>query len=898
VFLDGASGTITARVKDPDGAGPRAAPQATDANPAFVALKRQIRSCVATPDHCSGLSERSTSVLLMALDWYMDNRQTASRAAALHWLNNVETWISNGYGFACDVNQPYCGLSSWSDWPAFDLIHIAQAYSLVRSEMTAAERTAFYQKIFNDDTSSYEDGCTNMLQRVPGAVATFGRGSSSVTGAGFSALRPGDRVYFRPSIAWATVASVAGDTALTLTGTPQSPLKGTAPAQAGASIYKASPWRSSSCGLVWMLFHHAYAPADTIGRVTFNYTSRYDAASPSINVSSTAGLPAPPFYILIPGTGEVMKVTGMNGLVLSVQRGQLNTTARKSQYPPRPIHYTRYVPNAGTGDYAHNLVIQKLAGALTAGLALADEGAAATSWVTRAADSWLTNTYPRNRDMWAGFTQGGSTNYGPGRQLSQNYMIVAALKNIPAGGSPSLDRSAGNWLISQTDAFLYSSLPNARAAFVPWGQPDIATTASYSAHQWAPIQTFLLGPSSDSARHWNYWQRHVASQYNPTNLISGANKRLIPFALMYWQESDASADYGATLPTAKAFVTVDGAAERAFSAWVSRTGWTSASDTLAFATAFSLTWTGDHIGTGAPGAYKLYKGGWLLSENGSPDRETGVGADTNMLLFGGAASLNKVGSQIVALDHSASGEGWAFARINAARAYSAAGGVTRALRHLVHFKKSGQPDYLVAYDTAAVTTAKSIGQNLHFDKTRGQPSTITTGLPDLVWTGPDRRLSTKIVLPEGQGVARTYTPLANSHRVSICASSDGSSCAPVTAAEFLLVHKPSTSVSDTMPPARAIGTSDSDFVGVEIRDPRTPSVAVFSRHGSAEASATFTTTHGGTARYVVTGLSAGSYDVTRDGSAVLAAGTVDSNGTLPFESIAGVFTIRPPGDLR
>ncbi len=608
VFLDGAEGAITARVKDPDGPGPRVAPQAFDGNPAFVALKTSIRRCVASPDRCSQLSERPTSVLLMALDWYMDNKQTASRDAAIHWLDNVETWISNGYGFSCDVKQPYCGLSSWADWPAFHLIHVAQAYSLVRSEMTAAQRTAFYQKMFNDDVAAYEDGCTNMLQRIAGSTAAFSKGSSVVTGSGLSVLSPGDRVYFRPSIAWGTVARADGDSSVTLTRPPQGPLGGDAPSQVAGPVYRASPWSPSSCGLVWMLFHHAYAPSDTIGRVTVNYTSAFDEASTSINVASVAGLPAPPFFVQIAGTGEIMKVTGKAGLALSVERGQLNTAPRKSQQPPRSVHYTRYLPNVGTTDYANNLVIQKLAGVLSAGLALADEGEAATRWVTRAADSWLGNIYPRNRDMWTGFQQGGSTNYGPGRQLSLNYMIIAALKSIPRGESPSLDLTDGSWLLGQTDAFLYTSLPTAPAAFVPWGQPDIASTSAYAAHQWAPFQTFLLGPSSQSARHWNYWQRELTSQYTSSNLLQGVNKRLIPFALMYWQESDARTDYRVALPTEKAFATVDGTANRALAAWVSRTGWTSPSDTLVFVASMSLTWTTDHLGTGAPGAYKIFKG--------------------------------------------------------------------------------------------------------------------------------------------------------------------------------------------------------------------------------------------------------------------------------------------------
>lgn len=912
VYLDGSAGTITARIKDPDGAGASVAPQATDANPAFVALKNDIRACAASPTFCSAADERAIVAWEGALDWYMDNSQTDSRDMAIHWLNNVETWVASSDEFACDVNGDYCGRGSWSDWPGQTMMYLAGAYTLVQSEMSAGERTAFYQKMFNDDTAGYEDGCTNQLQRHSGGVATFTSGGTAVTGSGFTGLSNGDRVYIRANSpqnstgGFATISTVNDDTSITLTSTPTYSTGGNAASVTSGRIYKRNAWSSTTCGLTWMIQHHLYAPADSINRVTLSYTASFGSVAASITVNSTAGLPAAPFYIKIPGTGEVMRVTAINSLVLSVDRGQLNTSAAASQTPPQTVYYSRYIPNIGTGDYGHNLVIQKLAGILTMALAVADEGANATNWVTRAADSWLTRVYPKNQDMWTGFTQAGSSSYESGRQLSENYAIVAALKNIPAGGSPSLDKSGGNWLANVTEHYLYTLLPSSSTNFVPWGQPDIAVTTPYSAHQWPQIQTFLQGESSNDAKYWNYWQRSISGEYTSGNLLSGANERNIPFALMYWQESDTSTDYRSTLATQKAFNVVDGAASNALSFWVSRQGFSTSTDTLVFANAFSLKYTQDHIGTGAPGAYKIFKSGWQLSENGATD--TGSGTNGNMVHFAGAANMGSTGSHTVLLDRSdadtASPSSWAFARINSQGAYTTATGVTRALRHLVHFKKDAAQDYLVVYDTVASSSAKLIGQNLNYDKTSGVGTMTDSTLPSLVWTGSNRRLSTTVLLPTGTDVASVYTALTDAHRLKVCTSTDGATCsAALSSAEFLMVHRPSTSTSDVMPTVALLGTIDADFVGVQIEDASAPNVAVFAKAGLDQVAGSFTTTHSGTARYVVSGIAAGTYDVVRDGvTTVLNNEVVAGDGVLSFESVSGAFTIAvdvvpPPPDI-
>lgn len=894
VLLDGPSGTITARVKDPDGAGAQVAPQATDANPSFVALKNLIDSCSASPTYCSSATERGTVVMAGALRWYMDNSQTDAKNMAIHWLNNVETWVANTFGFSCEITNLYCGVSSWSDWPSATMGELAIAYTLIRSEMSAGERTAFAQKMFNDDVAGYQDGCTNQLQQITTATAAFTSGSTAVSGTNLNLLSNGDRVYFRPSGGWATISTVNSAVSITLTGAPQLPLGGNAPTQTSTGlIFRQNAWDSSTCGLAWMLNHHAYAPRTAeMGFVLTTHTVSYTAVSSTITVSSVSGLPTPPFYINVPGTGETMKVTAINGLVLSVDRGQLLTSASASQFPPRNVYYSRYIPRVGSGEDGSNLVIQKTAGFFLMALALADDSAGAVSYAESHADYWIDEVYAQNLAMWTGVQQGGSTNYGNGRQLTMNHQIVVALKLINA----ALDKSGGTWLDNTADFYIMTALPNSTTTNMPWGQADLNQVASYASHIWAPLQINLFGSSSTQAAHWNYFQRNVANYYTSGNLTSGSNERMIPYLLLFQEEGFTSTDYRATKATAKAFNTTDGDGTRNLNAWVSRTGYTSSSDTLVFAEGWNLNWTQDHIGTGAPGAYRIYKGGYQLTSSccsASSQTEMGVGSASNMPLFGGAANLKTLSQFLrVDLNRVAQDTEWAYARFNLVGAYNTTAAATRALRSLVHFKKASSPDYLVVYDDLATSAAKTLGINLLYDRAGTTPTAMTDGtVPSLVWTGSNRRLSTEIVIPSGSSLGSTSAVGAAAIRVTPCASSDGSTCANATSAEFLIVHKPSTSVNDVMPSVIALGTIDADFVGVQIDDATAPSVAVFAKAGVAQTTGSFTTTHSGTARYVISGIAPGNYDITRGVTTVLDDVAVDINGVITFTSVSGAFTI-------
>ena len=103
-------------------------------------------------------------------------------------------------------------------------------------------------------------------------------------------------------------------------------------------------------------------------------------------------------------------------------------------------------------------------------------------------------------------------------------------------------------------------------------------------------------------------------------------------------------------------------------------------------------------------------------------------------------------------------------------------------------------------------------------------------------------------------------------------------------------------------PATTALTTDANHVGVQIAGSASK-VAIFARGASAVGdgtfnaltytAATFTSNHAGTAKYLVSGLSPGTYSVTKDGTPVsgLTAVSVDATGVLYFTSVAGAFSV-------
>jgi hypothetical protein len=226
--------------------------------------------------------------------------------------------------------------------------------------------------------------------------------------------------------------------------------------------------------------------------------------------------------------------------------------------------------------------------------------------------------------------------------------------------------------------------------------------------------------------------------------------------------------------------------------------------------------------------------------------------------------------------------------VNATNAYVESSYATRALRYLVHFK-AGDDDYLVVYDDMASSSGNTKSFNLYYDE---DCTTFTHILPNIVCRASDRSLLTDVIYPSGSDIAKSYSSETYAEKLTLCASTNGSTCdATNTDADFLLVHMPLAAPTGSMPTVAGLGTIDANFRGVEIKDASKPGVAIFPKVGATYSDASFTTTHSGTGQYLVMGLEPALYDVMRGGQEIVNERSVDSNGTLYFESTSGAFTI-------
>ena len=815
VFFD-SGGAVTTAIKDPDGAGPLVAPRAVDSNPAYVAMKAYIRTCVASDPPCdliTNFGAFADGIELAALDWYMDNSQTNSLRAAKYWINNVEANVNPGWQFGADIVGVNIGMGDWSDWPSGGMIHFAFAYTLIQDQLTAGERTAFAQKVFTDvDSHGNESGCNNQLQQKVGAVATNVSGSTAVTGSGFTGLTAGRRVYIQPAYpsvttgGWAYISTVNSDSSITLTTAPKVWSGGNAASVTSGRIFELQPLvAGTTCGWAWQMSQMHWMPqvSTMLGTVSTTLVGAIGTGNTSIVVASTSGFPTAPFYIW-DNYGEVMKVTNVAGTTLTVTRGPFGSAVSAAN--GAIVRYSPYLPNTGA-EVTHNLTITKVAGLTAIALALADENATAASWAGRGLSDWITLIAPKNKDLWTGgFTQAGSSSYGTGRQAAYNAHMAVMAKLV----DPALDQSGTTWL-KKFPYFLHGLLPGTTNTFLPWGQADIATTTSYAAQNWFPFIEYLFGASANEQKYWNYWQKTYANLYTSATLSGSNGFYQIPWAIMWLNESDPTTNFTTALPLQRTFNVNDNSSTKALNWWISRTGWTS-TDTLVALSAYQTIYNSDHMGNGNHGGYRIYRGAWQLTENtNSGNTHTGTSYNTNGFVntpvFGGinpqiVNSLNQPGVTISGSFADDAGGKYAFARVNMQPSYVSTAHATRALRYIAHMKKPGSQDYVVVYDDVASSSGNTKAMALSFDKQASGTAMTTATLPNLVWTGTNGRLNTQVLLPSGANAvlaANSPSP-TNAYESNVCISADSTTCdATNTSGEFLVAHMPSTNTSSTMP---------------------------------------------------------------------------------------------------
>lgn len=226
--------------------------------------------------------------------------------------------------------------------------------------------------------------------------------------------------------------------------------------------------------------------------------------------------------------------------------------------------------------------------------------------------------------------------------------------------------------------------------------------------------------------------------------------------------------------------------------------------------------------------------------------------------------------------------------------YKAAANIT-AYRSIIHAKASGL-GYVVLRDDFTSATAVTAQTYNHYNVSEGcgTPNASTcTMLNRAAGTLVHDKSNARINSSYLNGVLDTANSsdtdgsypgqAGNTFRVTQALTGTGGS--------LFAVHQVSTSPKKTMPP---ILQSDADaYKIIEIQDPTEPVVVAVAPVAQVNYNnLAFTTTHSGTAQYVVTGLAAGTYRVIRNGTEIGASLPVSSIGhVLEFSSISGNFVI-------
>jgi hypothetical protein len=344
----------------------------------------------------------------------------------------------------------------------------------------------------------------------------------------------------------------------------------------------------------------------------------------------------------------------------------------------------------------------------------------------------------------------------------------------------------------------------------------------------------------------------------------------------------------------------------------------------------------DHLVDPNYGSYHIYRNGPLLGGSGGGisywnDGFDGANVNDNLIALGGGNLVMGSGCYTGAYAPMLRWAGtdptgdslsrYAYAMYNLTNTYTA-GSPAGVYRHIFDFKKSSAPNYVLDFSDVSLGSAELIQGYYHYWKTSNVST--GTGTNTITYNASARTMSnlnpsTSMLLTQFCGGTDTGTcngssttiamsknnsdgsysgqPAANTYRVYICSSTDGSTCnSSATHGEWWAVHLPTTNLSATMP---AITQPTCSGIGgscavVQIADATTPKVAVVARSGVTLTQASFTSTHSGTAQYVVAGLAPGIYNVTVGGSTVVSGATVNANdNTLYFESTAGSVTVTP-----
>lgn len=791
-----------------------------------------------------------------AIRWLADGHAASLANAKAGITNVIPLLLGSTY---CDETQVYCGMylaSESLDYPRMQLNQVAMLYSAIRSQLSAGERAAFVGQMLNDNDSSH-----NGIDSTPCTKQTFSAqaGTISASPSG-TTITVGGGGNTSSLLAGQAIYSKVGvkfnflGSLVSVTDSTHFVIDKSVSIPSALSWGFVAPWTTGNCGAIWYLKHHSASPP------------------------------------IIPG---------------------------------QESHYTTDYAFGGT--FVHrsgNLTNTALMGYISLGLALADDDVRSRTLLQQAYDYYYAKMLPTELSSWTGFTPSGAA-YTNQRSAWFAAMIAIMIKNSVISGP---DLTGTNYI-------------NAHSAFYPYvdelTHQDIFSSVWDAGHgQRALWFNMWLYPSDPKTAYANNYLRSVRSASSD---LANNHGSYLSWAYVFWDPATPNGALSGA-PKQYLFRNTDLSTcqslgltcwpNQAYSHVISRTGWAATSTKIIMQSSFNAC-NGDHEGCGNYGSVHIYKSGYLLAsdvktanENNDKDLTISIGSTSNWGIYDPVTdapySVSTVPRWAGTNPTGDSASRFSYALLDVTGAYKATAGVTRAHRHVIHFKETGQ-DYVVWYDDIAATTAGGpIKAYLHFYHTDCYLlGTCTKGASGITWGGGNdggtvvdtqatNKLLTTVLSVAGTNTAflgrdninGTYTGGAGyTFRAHVCAenpSAPGACDSSATAGEWIVVHQPTTNTSATMPtitrPA-CVGT-DGTCTAVEIQDTN-PKVALFARQGQLVSAMNVTTTHAGTAQYVASGVSAGFAIVTRNGAPVSGSPftVVDGDNTVSFDATAGTFLI-------
>lgn len=792
---------------------------------------------------------------------------------------------------ACD-GQGSCGISvsGKMDYATQYSENYFQAYSIIRDELSAGQKANFINFYLNDlpwsqagigytGTSLVKPTYTKLPTTSDGAINIASLGTNkTVTGTGTHFTTScavggtiiADEIYARDML----ITDIASDTSLTVAVADVAYTAGSYPS--GINYACAPRWDASMYGWLWYIKHYSYNPLN-------GGAERLPPAVPPATANT-----ASPYY----GLGEAGSA------------------------------------NDGFNNHNHTRALAMF----QAGIATCKDDPRGCLLASKA-DAYMNDmTLPRAFMVWTPFSWNGNT-YQSERIITPILSWTSWRVNSLEDAPDPLENT--NIRDGAMDWFAWSMAP--RSNFIP--NADYALKAPNSYKMLGSLGAMSFDNTTSAARNFQWflkninWYDDVSAYTAGANVVGGSSGGTL--IAEYLNYEPATTETSITNTTRFFIDNNEDECIARYSASncvdldvrqmaVSRTAWTNTDETYVFVKSNGAACR-DHCGDDAGGHYYIFKNKQpLLSTDGSN------GADTNGLLglvwIVGSRGYPLVGT---ATDpafsastndmYTASGPGqygsgyfgtpilwhsgnnnFMHTRTDISDLYKAGAAVTAMERQNFHLK-AGSQDYVIDHVKGTMSSAKPFKGPQHYnlngcgtaDNTTCVTVNNSTKTASHIQTtsGANARLNSKVfgfsgemdlTTEEGDLSDGSYTNGGGySFRWDVEPASGN-----VTAIDYAIVHQPSSNVSTTLP---TIATTTSGIFNViEIQDPDAPAVLAFTGLGATDDGVSLSTTHDGSAQYLVTGLESGIYSVTRDGDVVSSSIMAYSGEqSISFSSLSG-----------